>query len=196
MPGSLEIDSNVPVSVVSGVGFNTGCISANAIAAYIGLKRCKELLFLHSISGCDYTSSFFHVGKMKFWDVWLNNSVFSQTFLLYSNSPTLPLAEGNLKLIESFLVSLYVTESDISPSVDVARYQIFKYPGNSGIRSLPPTRDALIQHIHKVSYVSVNIWGTLHIPARTGESQTNWTWSFTDNRIKCQWVTYDYTEFE
>ena len=126
--------SNVPVSVVSGVGFNTGCISANAIAAYIGLKRCKELFFLHSISGCDYTSSFFQVGKMKFWDVWLNNSVVSQTFLLYSNRPTLPLAEENLKLIESFLVSLYVTESDISPSVDVARYQIFKYRGNSGIR--------------------------------------------------------------
>ena len=135
----VAIYSNVPVSVVSGVGFNTGFISANAIAAYIGLKRCKELLFLHSISGCDYTSSFFHVGKMKFWDVWLNNSVFSQTFLLYSISPTLPLAEGNLKLIESFLVSLYVTESDISPSVDVARYQIFKYRGNSGIRSLTPT---------------------------------------------------------
>ena len=134
MPGSLEIDINVPVSVVSGVGFNTGCISANAIAGYIGLKRCKELLFLHSISGCDYTSSFFQVGKMKFWDVWLNNSVVSQTFLLYSNRPTLPLAEENLKLIESFLVSLYVTESDISPSVDVARYQIFKYRGNSGIR--------------------------------------------------------------
>ena len=63
----LEIDSNVRVSIVSGVGFNTSCISANAIAAYIGLKRCKELLFLHSLSGLDYTSSFFHVGQVKFW---------------------------------------------------------------------------------------------------------------------------------
>ena len=35
MPDFLEIDSNVQVSVVSGVGFNTSCISVKAIAAYI-----------------------------------------------------------------------------------------------------------------------------------------------------------------
>ena len=44
MPDFLEIDSNLQVSVVSGVGFDTSCISENPIAAYIGLKRCKELL--------------------------------------------------------------------------------------------------------------------------------------------------------
>ena len=48
-----------------------------------------------------------------------------------------------MKVIESFAVSLYVTESDISSSVDIARYQIFKYRGNSEICSLPPARDAL-----------------------------------------------------
>ena len=45
MPDFLEIDSNVRVSVVSGVVFNTSCISVNAIAAHIGLKRCKALFF-------------------------------------------------------------------------------------------------------------------------------------------------------
>ena len=102
----VEIDSNVRASVMSGVGLNTSCIFLNAIAAYIGLKRSKELLFLHCLSGYDYSSSFFHVGKVKFWDVWLNNSVVSKTFLLYSNHPTLPLTEENLKVIELFAVSL------------------------------------------------------------------------------------------
>ena len=129
MPDFLEIGGNV----LSGVGLNTSCISVNAIAAYMGLKRCKELLFLHYLSGCDYTLSFFHVGKVKFWDAWLKNSVVSKTFLLYSNRPTLPLTEENLKVIESFLVSLYVTESDVSSSVDIARHQNFKYRGNSEI---------------------------------------------------------------
>ena len=134
MPDFLEIDSNVQVSVVSRVGFNTSCIICECYAAYIGLERCKELSFLlHSLSGCDYTSSFFHVGKVKFSDAWLKNSVVSKTFLLYSNRPTLPLAEENLKVIESFLVSLYVTESDVSSSVDIARHQNFKYRGNSEI---------------------------------------------------------------
>ena len=129
---------------MSGVGFNAGCMSVNTIAAYIGLKRCKELLYLHSLSSCDYTSSFYHVGKVKFRDAWLNNSVVSETFLLYSNRPTLPLAEENLKVIGSFVILLYVSVSDISSSVDIARYQIFKYRRNSEIRWLPPTRDALI----------------------------------------------------
>ena len=42
MPDFLEIDSNVQVSVVPGVGFNTICISVKAIAAYIckGAKNC------------------------------------------------------------------------------------------------------------------------------------------------------------
>ena len=119
-------------------------MSVNTIAAYIGLKRCKELLYLHSLSSCDYTSSFYHVGKLKFWNAWLNNSAVSETFLLYSNRPKLPLAEGNLKVIGSFVILLYVSVSDISSSVDIARYQIFKYRRNSEIRSLPPTRDALI----------------------------------------------------
>ena len=51
----LEIDSNVQVCVLSGVGFNTSCISVNAIAAYVGLERWKELLFLQSLSGCDHS---------------------------------------------------------------------------------------------------------------------------------------------
>ena len=59
MPDFLEIDSNVRVSVVSGVVFNTNCISVNAIAAHIGLKRCKDCFFalsfmlrLNEILGC------------------------------------------------------------------------------------------------------------------------------------------------
>ena len=68
MPDFLEISRTLRVSVVSGVGCNTSCISMNAITAYIGLKSCKELLFLHSLLGCNYTSSFFHVGKVEFWD--------------------------------------------------------------------------------------------------------------------------------
>ena len=40
---------------------------------------------------------------MKFWDAWLKNSVVSETFLLYSNRPTI-VEIKNLKLVESFVV--------------------------------------------------------------------------------------------
>ena len=91
------------------------------------------MLFLVSLSGCDYTSSFLHLKKVKFLNAWLRNSVFFRTFLLYTHSPTLPVAEENLKVTESFVVPLYVTESDISSFVDISNYQIFKYSVNSEI---------------------------------------------------------------
>ena len=134
-------------------------------------KSSKNCCFC-TLSGCDCTSSFWHVRKVNFWDEWLMNSVVSKTFLIYSNRSTLTLAEENLKVIEWFPLSLYATEPDISWSVDIARYQISKDRENSEIRSLPPTRDALIQHIHKVAYVSGYIWGT-----RTEKSPLKWTWS-------------------
>ena len=59
--------------------------------------------------------------KWNFEDTWLKNLVVSKIFLLYSNRPTLTLTEENLKVIESFVVSLFVTESVISSSVDTAR---------------------------------------------------------------------------
>ena len=72
-------------------------------------------------------------------------------------------------------ILLGVRESDISSTVDIARYHIFKYRGNSEIWSLPPTRKAFIEHIRKVTYVSCYICGASHIPARTEDSPTNWT---------------------
>ena len=41
--------------------------------------------------------------KSEIWDAGLKNSVVFETFLLYSHRPMLPLAEENLKVIESFL---------------------------------------------------------------------------------------------
>ena len=157
-----------------GVGSNTNFISVNTIAAYVGFHRCKELLFLHSLSGSDYTSSFFHVGKVKFWDAWLTNSAASQTFPSYSNCPPLPLAVEDLQVIESFVISVYDFEPDISSCIDVARYEIYKYRGNSNINPLPPARDALIPHIHKAAYVSGYIWGMSHVPNTTEEPPINW----------------------
>ena len=192
MPDFLQADSQVQVYAVCGVGSNTYSLSINIIAEHVGLERCKELLFLHALSGSDYTSSFYKMGKVKFWDTWLTSSSVSQTFLLYSDSPSLPLCDDDLKIIEAFIISLYDAEADISSSIDIARYQIFKYRGNSDIRSLPPTKDALVHHIHKAAYVAGYIWGRSDVPTKSDEPPTNWTWFVQDKKLLCKWVSYDH----
>ena len=51
------------------------------------------------------------------------------------------------------------------------------------IRSLPPTIDALIQHVHKSAHVSGHIWGRANLPGKTDDSPSNWTWSISNDKI-------------
>ena len=37
----------------------------------LGVSVCKGLAFFHAFTGCDTVSSFYKVGKAKFWAVWL-----------------------------------------------------------------------------------------------------------------------------
>ena len=164
-------------------------LSINVIADHISLERCKELLFLHALSGSDYTSSFYQVGKVKFWNSWLSNTDISQTFLTFSDSPSLPLSDEALHVVERFIVSLYTNEPSYPSSIDLARYEIFKYRGNLEMRSLPPTRDALVQHIHKAAYVSGYIWGRSHLTNTTDEPLSNWTWNLSGGKICCVWLS-------
>ena len=115
-----------------------------------------------------------------------------ETFLLHSHRPTLPLAEENLKVIESFCSFSICHRIRYIIICWYSKVSNFQYRGNSEIQWLPPARDVLIQHIHKAAYLSGYIWEIPYILARTEESPTDWTWSFTGNRVKCQWVLYDY----
>ena len=72
-PHFLKINADSPVIVICGVGTQKYCMLINVIAESITLERCKEILFLYALSGSDCTSSYFQVGKVKFWNSWLVN---------------------------------------------------------------------------------------------------------------------------
>ena len=56
MPDFLKINAGAQVIAICGLGTHKYCISINVIAESIILERCKELLFLHALSGPDYMS--------------------------------------------------------------------------------------------------------------------------------------------
>ena len=102
MPNFVNINNNASIVAVSGVGSKTATLSINAIACYVGSERCKEMFFLHSLSGSDYTSSFFHIGKVKFWNAWSTNRDISKTFLTFSDCLSLPLSDDDVQVVEKF----------------------------------------------------------------------------------------------
>ena len=126
MADFLKINADAQVIVICGVGTHKYCMLINVIADSITFERCKEPLFLHALSGSDYTSSFFHVGKVKFWNSWLIKQDVLETFIQLGDCPSLPLREEDINVIEKFIISLYCDDCNCF-SIDLARYEIFKY---------------------------------------------------------------------
>ena len=63
----------------------------NHIGDFIGLERCQGLLFVYSLSGCDFTPSFFGVGKLKFFDLFTSNTLTEEDLKVFkdlSSGPT------------------------------------------------------------------------------------------------------------
>ena len=106
----------------------------------ITFERYKELIFVHALSGSDYTSSFFHIAKVKFWISWLVNQVLPESFICLGDCPNLPLRDEGINVIEKFIISLYYDDFNCF-SIDLAGYEIFKYWQNMDLQSLPLTRD-------------------------------------------------------
>ena len=108
-------------------------MSINVIAESITLERCKEL-FLYALSGSDYTSRFFRIRKVKFWNSWLVNQDVPERCIRLGDCPSLPLREGDINVMERLIISLCYDDSNCF-SIDLARYKIFKYRENMEIQS-------------------------------------------------------------
>ena len=90
-------------------------MSINVIADSVTLEKCKELLFLQALSGSDYTSRFFHIRKVKFWNSWLVNQDVPETFIHLGDCPSLSLREGDINVVERLIISLCYDDSAVQP---------------------------------------------------------------------------------
>ena len=136
--------------------------------------------------------AFFKVGKIKFWDLWLESENVSPVFHHMSLCPVLPIPEEYLQAIERFVISVYDRSLKVD-LIDSARFEIFKFKGDFDIRSIPPTSNALRLHIYRAAYISGWIWGLSHIPESTLESPYQWGWSEDGEvgSVKVIWTNYN-----
>ena len=61
--------------------------------SYFGEATCRVLPYFHALTGCDTTSSFYQLGKAKFWKTWMkqhnnNNESLTRTFIHLGDQPT------------------------------------------------------------------------------------------------------------
>ena len=166
-------------------------ISIKNLATALGQKRCRSLLFLHSISGSDTTSSFRNIDKKKAYDV-LNffpeaETVFESFFL----EPFQDITDNMQKfsIIERFTVLMYAKTS-ITHSVNQLREEIFNR--NANVEAIPPTQDALLQYTKRAIY-QAGVWARSLQTHQDLPSPRSFGWKH-NNAVERKWVPFWMTQ--
>ena len=140
-----------------GTGASFKYIPVHLIANRLGDEISLGLLFFHSFTGCDTVSAFFGKGKTTAWETWQNYPEVTFAFQQLSGSPPgeSVIPDYIMELIEIFVCRMYKFSEK---SVDEARLEGFYFKGLD-FDHLPPSSDALKQHVLRAVYQSGHIWG-------------------------------------
>ena len=120
---------------------------------------CIILPMFHAFTGCDTVSSFGGRGKRTAWDTWKAYKDVTPAFCALVAMPIPQTIEEWLGPLERFVVLLYDCTSS-QERANEARKHLFTQKGRE-IDGLPPTQDALIQHIKRATYQAGHCWAQI-----------------------------------
>ena len=104
------------------------------------------LLFFYCFTGCDTVSSLSGKVKCKAWDTWLNTEKkdeFTTVFKELGHQPK-DVTTEQMQIIEEFVCLLYGVPQASLASI---RLNKFQKSTDDDLRKLPPSREALSQHV-------------------------------------------------
>ena len=123
------------------------------------------------------------------WDAWLKSSNIEQLteiFIELSNQPK-EITSTQIDIIEEFLMSVYYPKSNNLESIDIERFNHFTRLSDPNLRTLPPSRNGLTEHIKRAALQAGWIWAE----AVTNVEQQNpelWGWKTTkEGRFYPRW---------
>ena len=124
---------------------------------------CAVLPVFHALTGCDTVSAFGGRGKNTAWNTWQvfpeATEAFEQLLLMEDS-----ISESTMLVLERFVVLLYHHTSD-QENVNDIRKVLFTQNSRS-LENIPPTEDALRQHIKRASY-QANCWNKALTPSQS-----------------------------
>ena len=110
----------------------------------------------HAYSGCDTTSLFYGKGKKSAWRAWQVYDDVTKKIVYLAKHPfqLLDIDCEHFKELERLTVILYDKSSPFS-SINETRKALFCH--NRAMDKLPPTQDALLQHVRRTVH-QAGIW--------------------------------------
>ena len=148
---------------------------------------CQALLFFHAFTGCNTVSSFFNHSKKSMWEAWHNypnHYSLTQIFKTFSGTPE-RVYLFQLDEIENFLKFVYYGKVSME-SLDTLKMNQFWCSTDSSLRTLPPSRDGLTEHIKHACPQGGYEWRTL-VEDVDFTDATHWGCRFIDNKYIPKW---------
>ena len=136
----------------TGVKDKSRFIPVHTICTNFGSDLCKALLGFHALTGCDSTSGFASVGKVKFFEALKKHPTkYSSVSKLGNDLDVSELMPG----IEQFICHTYDNKATVK-EVNECRYRTFcqKRAANE---ALPPTLDSLLYHTKRCNFQAL-VW--------------------------------------
>ena len=163
--------------IAFGTGKNYRYIAAHEIAASLGPQKACALPIFHAMTGCDTVSAFMGHGKKSAWATWNALPQLTNSLLTLATLPV-NIQDDTLHYIEMFVVLLYDRTSPYM-NVNEARKKLFAK--RNSVQRIPPTYDALEQHMKRSVFQGVYVWGQVLVPQPVLPSPTSWGWRQTED---------------
>ena len=147
----FEIFPDFNLWIKFGSGKNLQTFHINRLCEHFGKSVSKGLPLFHAFTGCDTTSAFKGKGKKSAWQTWSTCKFITPVFESLSQDPFTKLDKDNVtfKLLEKFTVRMYSKSVD-AQTINEGRKLIFANTQN--LEKIPPTQDALLQHVKRAIY--------------------------------------------
>ena len=141
---------------------------------------------MHALAGCDTVSSFSGKGKKSAWQAWQVCPQVTESFVTLANGPD-SIEEAVLAELERYVVVLY-SKTCPHTTVNAARRYLFSR-GSRALENVPPTQDALSQHVRRATYQGGHIWGQCLVPCPVYPDPGNWGWQKDGTHWLPHWTT-------
>ena len=148
-------------------------LPVHEFSSALGPDKSHALPVFHSFTGCGTVSAFFGKDKKTAWDAWSSFPEITKSFLDLRLVDNDEIDDKILSDFERFVVIMYDRTSD-AVNVNLASKQLFT-KRSCLLQSLPPTQNALQQHIQRTVLQGVHSWGNclqkqppVHDPAKWG----------------------------
>ena len=182
-----NINPNLDIIADFGSGKDRKFIDIRTVYNKLGGHKTRGLLFLHSFSGCDYTNGFYGIGKVTFWDVYMEANIpnIYECFKNLSKKPHM-ITDDDMSIIMQFVRRAYKCHG--SSDMNAARFDVITHNRVKTFREVPPSTSAILIHSQRAAYISGHLWGQALTECPTLPPFCDWGWSVDQNFLLPKWT--------